>query len=296
MGPDGEGRNPEARAVRQAPHVNLALHALHEVAHPLAPPVDDAPTGGLLLACEELDHGASLGLRSGLDQPVMQVEDVHEVHVDPHSGRPRLLGGQRVAPPVAVVLGKTHHALHLLERDGALLRALDVALEVELLRDLGQVLRVVVALEREQVLPLLLRPDRLQAGHGPLGTDEGRIGYEGHVTTPPLPLCLLEPHPDVVAVVDHMPVDHVDLPTRPHAELQRLGGHLDDQGAVPVEAVVAAGMAELQPRQAGQAGEDADGPAGRQRVHGRARPHLLLQRRLPRRWSADVASDDELRC
>mmetsp|Transcript_117849 Transcript_117849/g.334138 ORF Transcript_117849/g.334138 Transcript_117849/m.334138 type:complete len:512 (+) Transcript_117849:540-2075(+) len=238
--PVGEGADPVCRGARELASGRVELQAIHEVHHLLPPPVDHEPRGRLLLGREHLGEGRVLLLGRRLDQPVVDVVEANVVDV-------QLLPGGLVAPSVAVQRCPVDHLLELVQRDGAVLDAVDVALELEVAPHLLEVCEVLGALEREPRQPLLVLDHPPRPLLGLLGADGLEVRDEPDGAAPPLPLRVLQAYPDVLAAAHLVAVYHVDLPAWDHPQLAGLALGASHDRVLPAQAVAArCGVAELE--------------------------------------------------
>mmetsp|Transcript_72268 Transcript_72268/g.202828 ORF Transcript_72268/g.202828 Transcript_72268/m.202828 type:complete len:233 (+) Transcript_72268:1161-1859(+) len=231
MLPSGKRAKPEAAVRAQLPQRGVRLQAIEQVRDLLAPPLNHEPSGRLLLLAEQLVECTLLFLRRRLDEPVVDLMEVHGVDAE---FRPR----PGVAPPVAMLRGPTEDVLELREAQGPVLRRLDIALELELFLQLVQVPGVVATLEGQPRQTLRLGLDLRGPRSRGLRPDGHHVRDEMYEATSPLPLGFLEAPPNLFAAVDNSAIDHVDFPAGPDTLLFGLTLYNRDDGALPLEPVV----------------------------------------------------------
>mmetsp|Transcript_46145 Transcript_46145/g.98824 ORF Transcript_46145/g.98824 Transcript_46145/m.98824 type:complete len:271 (-) Transcript_46145:444-1256(-) len=139
--PVGKRAHPEVGRLWEPTQPCMGLDAGEQLHQLLAPPLDHEPCRRLLLAGEKLSEATILLFGGRLEDPVVHLVSRHRVNR-------HFQASQRVSPPVAVVPGPVHESLELGEGDGAVLGAVDVALEAEGLVHLLQVPFVIAAIER----------------------------------------------------------------------------------------------------------------------------------------------------
>mmetsp|Transcript_5317 Transcript_5317/g.14386 ORF Transcript_5317/g.14386 Transcript_5317/m.14386 type:complete len:309 (+) Transcript_5317:408-1334(+) len=137
--PVGVGADPIGIGSCVAPLPRVLLEASDTITDRLAPPVAEEPLGPLAVRVreEDLDHAAVSLLRRGQDHPSVAMVQAQEGHIQDLARGLGVGCGGRVRPSLCLArpLCKGLHAAQLVQVDAAVLSPLDVAAELELLRE-----------------------------------------------------------------------------------------------------------------------------------------------------------------